>query len=419
MSKLRLLLLSALFTGYNPVSGSHSSPSAIYARDGNSTLANPSSENFTFIAPQNSHDPNFSDWVNAVCLHPEKMTEDQCDMEGFIRCPNPDVSGILVRVPAYLANLLLGIVVMYDPKEASGGVWAQLLTVYSLLISAMIAIYTKGLTRFHSGMTVLLVLSPLSFTLLVYAVLGFCGRPHRLDSILSSRRDHLLPRVAVVVFWIIAVVLLVFTSISNDIHFTAALPCDGLVDTGAQAVITLCMSFLPYVGVALAILVVAQAWGGDIFVVAFTPLFLLVIALVGAVVKSRGSLHDQVKMMSIKSRAGRFWAYWELLGKRYPLLHFCGVFLIPMIYWVLLNELRLLGTADNIFTPSFGQVLAVFVVLQPLLQVVMMVPRAGGWFSDLEVVRLLTGRQKEILPKRVNLQEENQEMDPLETGDKF
>ncbi|KAJ6462448.1 hypothetical protein C8R45DRAFT_1108104 [Mycena sanguinolenta] len=138
-------------------------------------------------------------------------------MSGFGRCPNPDVSGILVRVSAYLTNLLLGIVIMYDPEEASGGVWTQLLTVYSLLISAVIAIYTKGLTRFHAEMTLLLVLSPLSFTLAVYAILGFCGRNHRLNSILSSSREHLLPRLAVVGFWLIALALMIFSSISSSV----------------------------------------------------------------------------------------------------------------------------------------------------------------------------------------------------------
>lgn len=62
---------------------------------------------------------------------------------------------------AYLANLLLGIIVMYDHEQASDAVWTQLLTVYSLLISGGIAILTQGMSRFHSSMTVFLVMSPL------------------------------------------------------------------------------------------------------------------------------------------------------------------------------------------------------------------------------------------------------------------
>jgi hypothetical protein len=71
---------------------------------------------------------------------------------------------------AYLANLLLGIIVMYDSSRGSGAataaVWSQLVTVYSLLISAVTAIGTHGLSRFHSEMTIFLVMSPLVHTFL-------------------------------------------------------------------------------------------------------------------------------------------------------------------------------------------------------------------------------------------------------------
>ncbi|KAF7373213.1 hypothetical protein MSAN_00529900 [Mycena sanguinolenta] len=342
----------------------------------------------------------------------------------FFRCPNTDVSGILVRVSAYLANLLLGIVIMYHPKEASGGVRAQLLTVYSLLISAVIAIYTKGLTRFHAGMTAFLVLSPLSFTLGIYTILGFFNRPHRLDSILSSRREHLIPRLAVIGFWLIAICFIVFTSISSDNNFTPPPPCDTLVDKGAFAAVTYSLAFIPYVGAALVLIAFTVAYeDGEttkrVLGIVSVPLFLLVTALVVAVIISRGSLTAQVRMLNLTSRSKRFWAYWRLFGTRYPFLHFCGVFLTPMIYWVILNEIRLFGTADNIFLISFGQVLAVFVVLQPLFQVFMMIPRAGRWFSNLAPIRLITGRQQEFVPIPLDLQEEHSGMVSITSWDKF
>jgi hypothetical protein len=46
----------------------------------------------------------------------------------------------------------------------------------------------------------------------------------------------------------------------------------------------------------------------------------------------------------------------DVLEAQNPFLHFCGVFQVPMIYWIVVNELRLLGSPDNLFTPSFGQV---------------------------------------------------------------
>ncbi|KAF7373200.1 hypothetical protein MSAN_00528600 [Mycena sanguinolenta] len=325
---------------------------------------------------------------------------------------------------AYLASFLLGTIIMFDPKEASDSVYAQLLTVYSLVISAIIAIYTKGLTRFHAGMTVFLVLSPLSFTLGVYAILGFFGRPHRIDHVLSRRREHLLPGLAVIGMLLFAIILIIFTSISNDLHFTPAPPCDILGDKGTLAAVTYSLAFIPYLGVALLILVVFALYEeGETTRIAVgivsIPFLLLVTALVVAVIRSRGSLAAQVRLLNIKSRSKRFWAYWALFGARYPFLHFCGVFLIPMIYWVMLIEIRILGTADNIFSISFGQVLAVFVVLQPLLQVVMMVPRLSGWFKNLAPIRLMTGRQRESIPLPLDLQDGNSEMVPLKSWEKL
>ncbi|KAF7373202.1 hypothetical protein MSAN_00528800 [Mycena sanguinolenta] len=424
MSKLRLpLFLYFLFVSCQVVSASYSSSSSsIYTRDGNfSTLT---SATFTFARPSSSHDPNFSNWVTVVCLDPQNMDVDECSMPGFWRCPNTDVSGILVRVSAYLANLLLGIVIMYDPNKASGGVWAQLLTVYSLLTSAMIAIYTTGLTRFHASMTLLLVLSPLSFALGVYAILGFFGRHHRLDSILSSRREHLVPRLVVIGFWLFAIAAVVITSTSSDTHFTPPPPCDTVLDKGRFAAAMYSLTSIPYVGVAFVVLEFVLLYedrytSKRVLGIVLIPLFLLGAALVVAVINSRGSLNAQVRMANLNSRSKRFWAYWKLFGARYPFLHFCGVFFIPMIYWVILNELRLFNTADNVFTISFGQVLAVFVVLQPLVQVLMMIPRLGGWVSNLAPIRLITGSQREFTPIPLELQEGNPEMVSLRSWDKF
>jgi hypothetical protein len=46
----------------------------------------------------------------------------------------------------------------------------------------------------------------------------------------------------------------------------------------------------------------------------------------------------------------------DVIAVQYPLLHFCGVFFVPMAYWILVNEIRTVGTPDNIFSSSFGQV---------------------------------------------------------------
>ncbi|KAJ6540574.1 hypothetical protein B0H19DRAFT_1269137 [Mycena capillaripes] len=439
MSKLTLAVISftlLMKSHARSVSVPYLFPAALYPRDDNSSSPSTPSTNFTFTTPTmaDQDDSTLSDWISVVCLRPDQITKDQCDTAGvgtWIRCPNSDVSGILVRVSAYLANLLLGIIVMYDSKKASQAVWTQLVTVYSLLISACIAIGTNSLSRFHSEMTVLLVMSPLSLTLIVYAWLSFWSWFvfHRVR-ILGPRRERLqygerlsrgerlfggetLQRLLVIIFATTASGFLSFSTFADNSHFTAASPCDPLADRGVIIAVLYDLIFVPYFGVPLVILSLfpifeetgaSNSTAMAVLIGTIAPIILLVVALIYAVVKSRHELTTQGRdrMRNIDSRdLSRlrvlwltFWAYWNAFERLYPFLHFCGVFLVPMMYWVMLNELQLWATPDNIFTPSFGQVLALFVLLQPLAQVLKLIPTAyRQWFRNLTVIRLITRRE--------------------------
>ncbi|KAJ6526746.1 hypothetical protein B0H19DRAFT_1196916 [Mycena capillaripes] len=356
--------------------------------------------NFTFETPLSIFDESFPDYLGALCLKPDQITLNQCIIGdiNWGRCPNSDVAGILVRVAAYLANFLLGIVLMYHPEESSTAVWTQLLTVYSLLISGLIAIGGASMSRFHSGMTIFLVMSPLSSTLVVYAILGFCGRSHRLDVILSKRREHLIPRLLVIIFAVISVALVIFTSAANADHFMAS-PCED--DDFYKTVTGVLQNFLfiPYAGVVLLVISVARSQGdaaaAGIILLALAPFLILVGSFIYAVIKQR---HLLARQFQVQNNRWKIWVVWDITGEQYPLLHFCGVFFIPMLYWVLVNEIRTVGTPDNFFSSSFGQILALFVILPPLIQVVQMAPRAREWFMNLTFIRLITGR-REFVPK--------------------
>jgi len=276
--------------------------------------------------------------------------------------------------------------------------------VYSLLISGIIAIGGSNLSRFHSGMTIILVMSPLSSTLVVYSILGFCGRAHRLDSILSRRREHLLPRLLVIAFAVIAVSLIFFGAIANDSHFTAS-PCEPESAFKSSAGIISNLMFIPYAGVIEVLLIAASitsAAQGDraiegifaaIILGVLTPVIILLGSVIYGAIKKRRVL---AKAFKAQSNRWKIWVAWDTLDKEYPCLHFCGVFFVPMIYWILVNELNTFTTPDNLFVSSFGQVLAVFVILPPLLQVVQMSPTAVPWFMNLTFVRFVTGRPQAV-----------------------
>ncbi|KAJ7032548.1 hypothetical protein C8F04DRAFT_654546 [Mycena alexandri] len=316
--------------------------------------------------------------------------------------PNPDVAGILVRVSAYLANLLLGIILMYSPTEASTAVWTQLLTVYSLLVSGIIAISSDNLTRFHSGMTTFLVMSPLSSTLVVYAVLGFCGREHRLDAILSKRREHLIPRLLVIAFAVISLALIIYTGTANVKHFSTVV-CESDDSYKTLASVLANLLFIPYAGVIVVLIflfadaALLTALGVGLVILVMAPFILLSGSFIYAGVKQRYVLAQKFQA---ESNRWKIWVMWDFLAVQYPLMHFCGVFFVPMLYWVLVIELRTFGTPDNLFSLSFGQILAMFVILPPLLQAFQLAPEAKGWFMHLTFTRLITGRRAAVPPNK-------------------
>ncbi|KAJ7068780.1 hypothetical protein C8F01DRAFT_979160, partial [Mycena amicta] len=319
-------------------------------------------------------------------------------------CPNGDVAGILVRLAAYMANLLLGIVLMYHPDESSTAVWTQILTVYSLLISGIIAIANGGLSRFHSGMTIFLVMSPLSSALVVYAVLGFCGRAHRLDTILSGRREHLFPRLLVIGYAVASLALIIFTSAASIEHFTPS-NCESDDSYKSFVGILLNLLFIPYTGVVLVMIIIRAAQGADLGgfyagleFVAVMPFVLILVSIIYGVVKQRSQL---AKEFRIQNNRWKIWVAWDVMAVQYPFMHFCGVFFVPMLYWIMVNEIRTIGTPDNIFSSSFGQILALFVILPPLWQVINMAPRGRTWFMNVTAVRMVTRRPQDPSLQRV------------------
>ncbi|KAJ7651448.1 hypothetical protein B0H17DRAFT_1102149 [Mycena rosella] len=285
------------------------------------------------------------------------MIGDQCFVgdTNWGGCPNPDVAGILVRVSAYMANVLFGIVLMYSPKEASTAVGTQLLTVYFLLVSGIIAIGDGDLLRSHAAMTVFLVMSPL-------------------------RREHLLTRLLVIDFVIISLALATFTALAKPRYFSPD-PCIIDIDGYKTKEILMSLLFIPYAAI---------------------PYLLVPVMIFDCQQCGTGQRRFPAKQYKIQSNRSKFWVTWCVLTVPYPLLHFCGVFLVPMMpdSWV---------PPDNIFSMSFGQVLAIFVVFSPLLQVIQMTPMMWPWFRNLAFI----GPVKGYLVEDYNLDKDSSVVDPF------
>jgi len=82
----------------------------------------------------------------------------------------------------------LAILIFYSPRRVQEAFWSQVLTVYSLLITCLVAIARGDLTRFHALVVLSLIFSPITVYFIAYAVRSFWSGQHRLESVLGRTR---------------------------------------------------------------------------------------------------------------------------------------------------------------------------------------------------------------------------------------
>jgi len=116
------------------------------------------------------------------------------------------------------------------------------------------------------------------------------------------------------------------------------------------------------------------------------PLFLLVLAWVTAILLKRRVIWPRGEPYRLN-----FWKVWMVVGEYFPFVHFVSAVVIPFMYWVACIELGVYNSNENEFTLSFGQVLAVFVAVPPLVQVSKLSPRLFFWFYNLTWLRRIDG----------------------------
>jgi hypothetical protein len=77
-----------------------------------------------------------------------------------------------------------------EPQAITEAYWSQILTLYSILVAAVISIGQTQLTKFHAIIAIELVASPLTFYVAIYAIRSMFGHKHRLDHLLGRGKVH-------------------------------------------------------------------------------------------------------------------------------------------------------------------------------------------------------------------------------------
>ena len=259
-----------------------------------------------------------------------------------------------------------GILLVYKPDSDNihHNLWAQLLTLYSLLLSCGISIINKTLTRFHGVIALALALSPVTIIIYFHAVHSIFSKNHRLSNVL--RKEKGLPRALVFLGMAISIALFVYIIMPSDRRFSQE-SCLDAFEKVNKAIIRL-FFLLPF-------LLFYDFFILSPFLVSFLvllPILLIALAWFIAICLQRREIWR--KGQPFRFHFGKVWLVISMyrttqslthlyyirstIRERYPFIYFVSVVLLPYVVWVATVELAFLSTYtnDNGFLFTFGQV---------------------------------------------------------------
>jgi hypothetical protein len=171
-------------------------------------------------------------------------------------------------------NDSLAFLIFYSPDDVKDAFWSQILTIYSLLLTAGISIVQGTLTKFHAVAVSVIVASPLTIYLVVYSLAAMFGSMHRLEDILG--KGHIFKRLVVLVAAAIWGTLTIYSFLSGSIHHFAQESCRPQ---------PLLLNFFLLTPISVSIMERRDLpWLGPVIAI---PLFLIVLAWVIAILLKR------------------------------------------------------------------------------------------------------------------------------------
>ena len=124
-----------------------------------------------------------------------------------------------------LTSFTPAVLIFYSPKRVEEAFYSQVLTIYSLLITCLVAIVRRNLTRFHALVVLALVLSPITVYFVTYSIRSFWSGKHRLESLLG--RTRYLRRFLVLLAGAVWLGILIFAYLPKDENRFAQASCKG------------------------------------------------------------------------------------------------------------------------------------------------------------------------------------------------
>jgi hypothetical protein len=138
---------------------------------------------------------------------------------------------------AYVCSIFLSIVILYaNEEDVKAAFYAQMLSTYSFIFAAIIAIAEHNLTRLHAVFVLQMAGSPLSFYLVVTIVKSIMSKKKGNP---EAWRRKPLNRVLVLVLVPLWAAVLIFVALPSHIWQFEQAACDSLLDNHTVAVIML------------------------------------------------------------------------------------------------------------------------------------------------------------------------------------
>ncbi|KAF7297180.1 hypothetical protein MIND_00951100 [Mycena indigotica] len=325
---------------------------------------------------------NPSAYLDMYCLNPPS---DSCS---FGYCPNSDVASPAVRFSAYFTSIVSAILVLYCPDEITGSFFAQLLNIYSQVIAAVVAIGKHDLTKLHSVIALSLAASPLSVYLVFYVLRTLLGRETRLKVVLGEH--HYLNRALVLLAVPLWISVLIFSSMPTHIWEFQQAACDIEVARNKMA----SLFFLPFV-----VFFEAYPEVGSLLIVSLVIPWSVAIWRLRIVIWAR---HDRYLPLA---------RLWRKVVEHYPFIQFYTVLVLPHTVWIFNLEFGLASLSPREkFTATYGQLLAIFVTIPPLISLCLLLSQLPPWFADLTWVRFIARRgDKPYISKQKREQQERKD----------
>jgi len=196
---------------------------------------------------------------------------------------------------------------------------------------------------------------------LIYSIRAFWGHKHRLDNVLRiGKRSH-FNRGLVFVAAGIWIAVVVYTSLASGQQKLAQASCNAVNNSTIITVVEVVGTMFVFCAL-----------------VALLPWIVSMCVARKQIWPNGGCAPRPIKV-------------WKTIGERFPLIFFISVGIIPIFLWLLTAEgvlavsesLQISQITDDNTTPSFGQILAMWTAVGPLLQVMTLVPKLWDWFIHL------------------------------------